>query len=189
MAALAEMYVQGVSTRKVTAITKELCGHRFSASSISAINKGLDEALSRFANRPLDEEYPYLILDARYEKVRENGVIRSQAVQIAIGINREGQRQILAVELAPRETASSWKEFLLGLKLRGLRGVEFVVSDDHAGLRWLSERPCSKHLGSVATSIFCGMLWIICPVRPMTTVSRNSAGSTTAGTLWKPTGI
>lgn len=135
VAALAEMYVQGVSTRKVTAITEELCGHRFSASSISAINKGLDEALSRFANRPLDEEYPYLILDARYEKVRENGVIRSQAVQIAIGINREGQRQILAVELAPRETASSWKEFLLGLKRRGLRGVEFVVSDDHAGLR------------------------------------------------------
>ncbi len=132
--------------------------------------------------------YPYLILDARYEKVRENGVIHSQAVQIAIGINREGQRQILAVELAPRETASSWKEFLLGLKLRGLRGVEFVVSDTQDFVR-PSERPCSKHLGSVATSIFCGMLWIIRPVRPMTTVSRNSAGSTTAGTLWRPTGI
>jgi len=135
VAALAEMYVQGVSTRKVTAITEELCGHRFSASSISAINKGMDEALARFAARPLDEVYPYLILDARYEKVREGGVIRSQAVLIAIGINWEGQRQVLAVELANRESATSWKEFLVTLKQRGLHGVEFVVSDDHAGLK------------------------------------------------------
>jgi transposase-like protein len=135
VAALAEMYVQGVSTRKVTAITEELCGHRFSASSISAINKGMDEALARFASRPLDEVYPYLILDARYEKVREDGVIRSQAVLIAIGINWEGQRQVLAVELANRESATSWKDFLVTLKQRGLHGVEFVVSDDHAGLK------------------------------------------------------
>lgn len=135
VAALAEMYVQGVSTRKVTAITEELCGHRFSASSISAINKGMDEALARFAGRPLDEVYPYLILDARYEKVREDGVIRSQAVLIAIGINWEGQRQVLAVELANRESATSWKDFLVTLKQRGLHGVEFVVSDDHAGLK------------------------------------------------------
>ena len=135
VAALAEMYVQGVSTRKVTAITEELCGHRFSASSISAINKGMDDALARFASRPLDEVYPYLILDARYEKVREDGVIRSQAVLIAIGINWEGQRQVLAVELANRESATSWKDFLVTLKQRGLHGVEFVVSDDHAGLK------------------------------------------------------
>ena len=135
VAALAEMYVQGVSTRKVTAITEELCGHRFSASSISAINKGMDEALGRFASRPLDEVYPYLILDARYEKVREGGVIRSQAVLIAIGINWEGQRQVLAVELANRESAASWKDFLVTLKQRGLHGVEFVVSDDHTGLK------------------------------------------------------
>lgn len=135
VAALAEMYVQGVSTRKVKAVTEELCGHSFSASSISAINRGLDEALERFANRALEEPYPYLILDARYEKVREDGVIRSQAVLIAIGVNDEGQRQVLAVELANRESASSWKDLLLGLKRRGLAGVEFVVSDDHAGLK------------------------------------------------------
>jgi transposase-like protein len=133
--ALAEMYVQGVSTRKVKAITEELCGHSFSASTISSINKGLDEVLDRFAQRPLEEAYPYLILDARYEKVRESGVIRSLAVLIAIGINWEGQRQVLAVELANRESQGSWKEFLLRLKQRGLSGVEFVVSDDHAGLR------------------------------------------------------
>ncbi len=135
VSALAEMYVQGVSTRKVKAITEELCGHEFSASTISAINKTLDESLEQFANRPLEEIYPYLILDARYEKVREAGVIRSQAVQIAIGINEEGRRQILAVELANRESQTSWKDVLLSLKGRGLRGVEFVVSDDHPGLK------------------------------------------------------
>ncbi|KIG05175.1 IS256 family transposase [Caballeronia concitans] len=135
VAALAEMYVQGVSTRKVKAITEELCGHSFSASAISAINKGLDATLAKFAHRPLEEAYPYLIVDARYEKVRESGVIRSQAVLIAIGINWEGHRQVLAVELANRESQSSWKEFLLGLKKRGLSGVEFVASDDHAGLK------------------------------------------------------
>ncbi|WP_043700522.1 IS256 family transposase [Tepidimonas taiwanensis] len=135
VAALAEMYVQGVSTRKVKAITEELCGHGFSASTISQINKGLDESLARFANRPLKEAYPYLILDARYEKVREVGVVQNQAVLVAIGINWEGQRQVLAVELANRESQSSWKDFLLKLKERGLAGVEFVVSDNHAGLK------------------------------------------------------
>ncbi len=135
VAALAEMYVQGVSTRKVKAITEELCGHSFSAYSISVLNKGLDEALTAFAERRLEEPYPYLILDARYEKVREEGVIRSQAVLIAIGIHEGGRREVLAVDLAPRESQSSWKDFLVRLKDRGLRGVEFVVSDDHAGLK------------------------------------------------------
>lgn len=132
---LAEMYVQGVSTRKIKAITEELCGHAFSASTVSQVNKGLDGALKRFAERPLTEPYPYLILDGRYEKVRIDGVIQSQAVLVAIGINWEGRRQVLGVDVASRESTSSWKEFLGGLKARGLHGVEFVVSDDHAGLR------------------------------------------------------
>jgi transposase-like protein len=134
VATLAEMYVQGVSTRKVKAITEELCGHAFSASSISAINKRLDESLKAFAERPLAEPFAYLILDARYEKVREAGVVASRAVLIAVGIDWDGRRQILAVEMANRESRSSWREFLVGLKARGLKGVEFVVSDDHAGL-------------------------------------------------------
>jgi len=132
---LSEMYVQGVSTRKVKAITEELCGHEFAASTVSAIVKRLDEQLSQCSSRSLDDAFPYLILDARYEKVRESGAIRSHAVLIAIGIDWEGRRQILGVELANRETTSSWKEFLLTLKGRGLKGVELVVSDDHAGLR------------------------------------------------------
>jgi len=135
VAALAEMYVQGVSTRKVKAITEELCGHSFSASSISAITKTLDEQLEAFAQRALEEDYPYLIVDARYERVRIDGAIRSQAVLIAIGINWDGRRCILGVELANKESQSSWKQFLLRLRERGLRGVDLVVSDDHAGLR------------------------------------------------------
>jgi putative transposase len=135
VAALGEMYVQGVSTRKVKAITEELCGHGFSASSISAINKRLDAELEAFCGRKLQEAYPYLIVDARYERVREAGVIRSQAVLVAVAVDWEGRRQVLGVELASRESLSSWKEFLTGLKSRGLHGVEFVVSDDHAGLR------------------------------------------------------
>src|SRR5215468_8654174 len=132
---LAEMYVQGVSTRKVKAVTEALCGHSFSASSISTINKSLDEGLQAFAERRLDEHYPYLILDARYEKVREAGVILSQAVLVAVAVDEDGRRQILAVELANRESRSSWRDFLVGLKARGLAGVEFVVSDNHEGLK------------------------------------------------------
>src|SRR3546814_6902613 len=121
VATLAEMYVQGVSTRKVKAITEELCGHAFSASTISAINKKLDGSLAAFAQRRLDEPFPYLILDARYEKVREGGVVGSQAVLIAIGIDWDGRRQILAGEMANRESATSWKAYLLRLRDRGLQ--------------------------------------------------------------------
>jgi len=135
VAALAEMYVQGVSTRKVKAITEELCGHSFSASTISAINKRLDESLTAFARRRLDEPFAYLIIDAKYEKVRQAGVVRSCAVLVALGVDWEGRRQILAVELANRESRSSWKDFLVDLRDRGLHGVEYVVADDHAGLR------------------------------------------------------
>jgi len=132
---LAEMYVQGVSTRKVKTVTEALCGHSFSASAISAINKSLDEALRAFAERRLSEPYPYLILDARYEKVREAGIIISQAVLIAVAVDGDGQRQIIGVDLANRESRTSWRDFLLGLKDRGLFGVEFVVSDSHPGLK------------------------------------------------------
>jgi putative transposase len=132
---LAEMYVQGVSTRKVKAVTEALCGHSFSASAISAVNKSLDEALLKFAERRLAEPFPYLILDARYEKVREGGIIARQAVLIAVAVDGEGRRQVLAVELANRESRSSWRDFLTRLKERGLFGVEFVVSDDHEGLK------------------------------------------------------
>ena len=135
VSALAEMYVQGVSTRKVKAITEELCGHEVSASTISRLNQRLDEELERFAKRPLSEPYPYVVLDARYERVRENGVIGSRAVLIAIGIDWEGRRNILAVEVANRESITSWRDFCLAVKARGLHGMQLVISDDHPGLR------------------------------------------------------
>src|SRR5690242_16794668 len=148
--ALAEMYVQGVSTRKVKAITEELCGHEFSASTISRLNVKLDEELEKFARRTLEEEYPYVVVDARYEKIREDGVIRSQAVLVAIGINWEGRRCVLAVELANGESQSSWKGFLAGLRERGLRGVQVVISDDHVGLRQGHSR---SFVGSVVAAL------------------------------------
>jgi len=116
-------------------VTEELCGHAFSASTVSSINVSLDEELSKFASRRLDTEYPYLILDARYEKVRIDGVIRPQAVLVAIGINWEGRREVLGVDLENRESRSSWRAFLEGLRARGLRGVELVITDDHSGLK------------------------------------------------------
>jgi len=132
---LAKMYIKGVSTRKVKAVTEELCGHAFSASTVSKINKKLDEELGKFSDRRLQGQYPYLILDAKYEKVRVDGVIQSQAVLVAIGINWEGRREVLGVELANRESRSSWREFLQGLRKRGLQGVELVITDDHGGLK------------------------------------------------------
>jgi len=135
VATLAQMYVQGVSTRKVKAITEQLCGYRFSASTVSRMTRSLDAKLTAFAERRLSEDYAYLILDARYEKVRDAGVIRHRAVLIAIGINWDGRREILSVELANRESRSSWKDFLVRLKGRGLRGVELVISDNHEGLK------------------------------------------------------
>jgi len=135
VAALAQMYVQGVSARKVAAIAEELCGHEFSASSISEITRRLDEPLEQFSQRPLEEELPYVILDARYERVREAGIIVSRAILVALGVDWEGRRQVLAVEYAPRESQNRWKDFLLRLKERGLHAVRLVVSDDHPGLK------------------------------------------------------
>ena len=135
VASLAEMYVQGVSTRNVKAITEELCGHEFSSASISRATQSLDEELDAFSQRKLSEPYPYLILDARYERVREHGVVQSRAVLVAIGVDWDGRRNVLAVELARRESVTSWTDLLRKLRARGLHGVEFVVSDDHAGLR------------------------------------------------------
>src|SRR3546814_18990071 len=100
------MYVQGVSTRKVKAITEELCGHAFSASTISAINKKLEGSLAAFAQRRLDEPFPDLNLDARYEKVRDGGAVASQAVWIAIGIDWDGRRPLLAAATATLDSAT-----------------------------------------------------------------------------------
>ena len=132
--ALAEMYVQGVSTRKVAAITEQLCGTNISAMQVSRAAKMLDEELEAWRNRPLGET-PYLFLDARYEKVRQNGCVRDAAILIASGVKSDGKRTILGVSLSLSEAEEHWRTFLESLKTRGLSGVQLIVSDDHAGLK------------------------------------------------------
>jgi len=132
--ALAEMYVQGVSTRKVAAITEQLCGFEVTSTQVSRAAAELDAHLSAWRERPLGET-PYLILDARYEKVRQGGVVRSAAVLIALGVGLDGRRRILGVSVALSEQEVHWRAFLKSLVERGLSGVRLSVSDDHEGLK------------------------------------------------------
>jgi len=132
--ALAEMYVQGVSTRKVKAITEQLCGVSVSSTQVSNAASLLDSELEKWRERPLSE-YPYLYLDAYYEQVREDGHVRNLAVLVAVGINLDGKRDILGVSVSLSEHEVHWRAFLERLKIRGLGGMQLVISDDHAGLK------------------------------------------------------
>jgi putative transposase len=132
--ALAEMYVQGVSTRKVAAIVEELCGHSVSSTHVSQCAAKLDTLLETWRNAPLGR-VAYVILDARYEKVRQDGQVLDCAVLIASGVEPSGKRRILGVSVALSEAEVHWREFLTRLQERGLCGVSYFVSDDHAGLK------------------------------------------------------
>ena len=138
--ALLQMYVGGVSTRKVTAITEALCGLEISKSQVSALTSKLDAEINEWRARPLTEAYPYLIFDARYEKVRRGGVVVSQGVLVAIGISKSGYREVLGSWVAESESEASWGAVFSELKQRGLSGVSYVVSDDHAGMVKAIER-------------------------------------------------
>jgi len=133
MCALAEMYIQGVSTRKVKAITEELCGVEISAEQVSRATAQLDGVLQEWRDRPLGE-ITYLFVDAVYEKVREASQVRDAAVLVASGITPEGERQVLGVSASLSEHEAHWKAFLKSLKERGMHGVKLVISDDHEGL-------------------------------------------------------
>lgn len=132
--AIAEMYINGVSTRRVTEITKELCGLDVSSSQVSRISKVLDDEIEKFRNAPI-ERIPYLFLDAHYQKVRHDGYVRDMAVLIATGIDMQGKRCILGTCVSFSEASVHWREFLLSLIKRGLNGVTMITSDDHKGLR------------------------------------------------------
>lgn len=132
--AIAEMYVRGISTRRVTGVLEKMCGLEISSSQVSRAAAMLDEQLAKWRSRRLGE-YPYLIVDAHYEKVRQSGSVRSCAVFTAIGINSEGRREILGVSVSLSEAEVHWREFLKSLLNRGLHGVRFISSDDHSGLR------------------------------------------------------
>jgi len=132
--AMAEMYVNGVSTRKVTKVFEELCGLEVTSSQVSRAAKMLDEELEKWRNRPLGR-IPYLQLDARYEKVRSNGAVVSGAVLLATGVTEEGKRSVLGVSVSLSEAEPHWRRFLQQLKERGLHGVKMITSDNHEGIR------------------------------------------------------
>jgi transposase-like protein len=147
--ALAEMYVQGVSTRKVATITERLCGAQVSATQVSRAAEQLDEVLEAWRNRPLGE-VEYLYLDARYEKVRQAGSVRDAAILMASGVKKDGKRSILGVSISLSEAELHWRAFLEGLVKRGLCGVQLIISDDHAGME------------AARKAVFTGVPWQRC---------------------------
>ena len=152
VAALLQMYIEGVSTRKVTEITEALCGLEVSKSQVSALTAKLDAEINEWRMRPLSEAYPYLIFDARYEKVRRGGSVVSQGVLVAIGISQTGYREVLGCWVAESESEASWSAVFSELKQRGLSGVLYVVSDDHQGM----VKAIARH--------FQGAVWQRCQV-------------------------
>jgi len=147
--AIAEMYVKGISTRRVTDVLEKMCGLDVSSTQVSRVAKILDEQLERWRNRLLGE-YPYLVLDAHYEKVRKDGSVLPCAVFTAIGIDTEGRREILGVSVSLSEAETHWRGFLKSLKRRGLSGVKFITSDDHDGLK------------AALNAEFSGVIWHRC---------------------------
>lgn len=154
---LMEMVVNGVSTRKVTRITEELCGVSFSKSSVSQLCTGMDARVRAFNERPLGE-FPLVLVDAMYLKVRSNDAVVSKASLVISGINTQGRREILGVRIGDSESEAFWRETFTWLKRRGLKGVVFVVSDDHSGLV------------SAARRCFQGAIWQRCQVHFMRNV-------------------
>ena len=147
--AVAEMYVQGVSTRRVAAITEQLCGTAVTSMQVSRATEKLDEVLEAWRNRPLGEII-YLYLDARYEKVRMDGQLRDAAVLIVSGVGRDGKRRILGVSVSLSEAEQHWRQFMESLVERGLHGVQLIISDDHYGLR------------KARQAVFTGIPWQRC---------------------------
>lgn len=131
---LMEMVVNGVSTRKVSEITEALCGASFSKSTVSRLALGLDARVNAFISRRLDDAYPFVIVDALFTKARCDDRVASKAILIAGGVRADGFRDILGVAIGDVESFATWNELFGSLKKRGLHGVDFVVSDDHAGL-------------------------------------------------------
>ena len=161
--ALMEMVLQGVSTRKVGKVTEELCGASFSKSMVSELCKELQIRVDAWNERPLEgQEYPFVIVDAMVIKVRKEEKVRSVSALIVSGINTEGFREILGMRLGDSETEVTWREIFQWLKDRGLRGVDYVVSDAHKGLIAAVQR------------CFQGVVWQRCQVHFM----RNVLGHT-----------
>ena len=132
--AIAEMYVKGISTRRVTDVLEKMCGLSVSSTQVSRVAAILDDELEKWRNRPL-AEFPYLVLDAHYEKVRTGGSVLSAAVLTAVGVDTQCRRCVLGVSVSLSEAETHWREFIKGLQDRGMTGVRYIVSDDHDGLK------------------------------------------------------
>ena len=132
--AIAEMYVQGVSTRKMVKVLETLCGLEISSSDVSRASKLLDEELEKWRNRSLGN-YPYFYFDARYEKVRIDGEVRDAGILIATGVSKSGKREILGVSVALSEAEVHWRQFMESLVNRGLHGIQLIISDAHSGMK------------------------------------------------------
>ena len=132
--AMMEMVIQGVSTRKVSAITEELCGISFSKSTVSALCAALDPAVEAFRNRELGKRYPFVMVDATFTKVRNGDRVRSKGLMVALGVNEKGTREVLGFQCADTESKADWTSFFNSLKDRGLAEVDLVISDSHKGL-------------------------------------------------------
>ncbi len=161
--AITQMYVEGVSTRKVRDITEALCGLEISKSQVSALAQKMDGEIEQWRQRPIEKGYPYLMIDARYEKVRRGGEVISQGVLLAVGVSEEGHREVLGVWTADSESEASWGEVFSDLSRRGLRGVRFLVSDDHQGM----VRAIERH--------FQGVLWQRCQVHFVRNILTHTA--------------
>jgi transposase-like protein len=148
--ALMQMVIEGVSTRRVKEITTELCGREFSRQMVSNLTERLGEQVEAWAERSLEEEYPFLLADAMRINVRRQGAVRSTQALIVVGISEDGYREILGFKIALRETAESWQELFEELKTRGLRRVELATSDAHEGLE------------AALRSAFPGCIWQRC---------------------------
>lgn len=133
--AIAEMYVQGVSTRKVEKVLEKLCGFDISSTEVSRAAEQLDDDLKKWRDRALIKKYPYLFLDARYEKVRQSGQVLDGAVLIAVGVDEDGKRDVLGISVKLSEAEAHWREFLKSLQSRGLHGTTLIISDAHEGLK------------------------------------------------------
>ncbi|MBU3888505.1 IS256 family transposase, partial [Methylosinus sp. KRF6] len=134
-AVIQEAYVQGVSTRSVDDLVKAIGGSGVSKSQVSRLCEEIDEKVKAFLDRPIEGDWPYVWIDATYVKVRQNGRIVSVAVIVAIGVNNDGRREVLGMDIGPSEAETFWTDFLRKLRRRGLRGVKLVVSDAHEGIK------------------------------------------------------
>ena len=169
IACMAEMVINGVSTRKVSQVVETLCGETCSKSTVSDLCKDLDGKVNEFRSRPLEGNYPFLEVDATYFKVRENHRIISKAFMIAYGVNDRGLREILGFRVAHAETKETWNSFLTSLKVRGLKGLLMVTSDAHEGIR------------DAVTKVFPGVPWQRCQFHFSKNISEKAPKKYQAG--------